>query len=282
MDRPNWYEDDGERHPRSRMSIPPLRTWSGNSLLMLTLVVMLFLQLLLSRAVGIPLGEWLQFNPAHLVNPLRWYEFVSYALIHSEKGLLHLGMNCLLLWFLGPQVEAILQGRRPYLYFCAAAAAAAALVYLLEAIITSGPALPMVGASGICYAVLVAFATHDPQREMMLIFPPIVVKAWALAAILMGASLLWHLGQGQGGTAHMAHLGGGIFGFLFIRHRARFRALVASAQARKEVSKEVGEADRRREVDRILEKISQSGIGSLTRAERRYLDAASRDIRGKR
>lgn len=282
MDRPNWYEDDDDSGPRSRLSVPPLRTWSGNSLLLLTLVVMLFLQLLMRSVAGVHLQDYLGLDPSGLANPLRWYQFVTYALLHDETSLLHLGFNCLLLWFLGPPVEAVLRTRGRYLAFCAVAAAVAGLAYVVEGFLSGRPPVPMIGASGICYAVLVAFATYDPQRQIMLLFPPIPIKAWALAAILMGASLLWHMMQGAGGVAHIAHLGGGVFGFLFIRHRGRLDRALELVQEKRIRAQVERERDRRREIDRILDKISRSGIGSLSRAERRFLESASKDYRHRR
>jgi len=281
MDRPNWYENEDPNGPRSSLNVPPLRSWSANGWLLLTLVLMLFLQLILRSATGFSISEVLALNPGHLLNPLRWYEFVTYALLHSERNLFHLGWNCLILWFLGRHVEAIVQGRKQYLYFCAAAAASGGLAYVLEIAVTAGTPSPMIGASGIVYAVVVAWGTYDPQREMMLIFPPVAAKAWAIAAIMMVVSLFMMLMQGQENVAHMAHLGGGVFGFLFIRYRSRFAGMMAEQQARRIEAGRQREADRRVEVDRILEKISQSGIGSLTKAERKVLESASKDIRGK-
>lgn len=281
MDRPNWYDNEDPNGPRSSLTIPPLRSWSGNGWLLLTLIVMFFLQLVLRSPDGFSLTEALQLNPEHLLNPLRWYEFVTYALLHSEYSLGHLGWNCLLLWFLGKHVEAMVRGRRQYLYFCAAAAVSASLAYVLQIAVTSATPYPMIGASGIVYAVVVAWGTYDPQKEIMLIFPPVAAKAWAIAAILMVASLFMMLMQGDDGVAHVAHLGGGVFGFVFVRYRPRFASMMAEQQAKKIEAGRQREADRRVEVDRILEKISESGIGSLTKAERRVLESASKDIRGK-
>lgn len=282
MDRPNWYDDERELGPRSRVHIPPLRAWTANSLLLLTLAVMLLAQLVYKSATGSSLIDVFALQVGHLANPLRWYEFVTYALMHSESDLLHLGFNALMLYFFGRDVEAVLGGRRPYLLFCAAAAATAGLAFVLESLVSPG-AVTVYGASGVCFAVLVAFAAHNPQRELMLIFPPVAVKAWALAAIVMAIALFQLLMARPGDpVSHIAHLGGGVFGYLFIRYRASFAGWVAGMRARQAQQDRLRAVERREEIDRILDKINEQGIGSLTRAERRFLDSASRDYRDRK
>ena len=273
MDRRTWYEDDGGGPDRaSTLNFQPIGSWSANSLLMLTLAVIFFVQLVFPG-----FSSWFDLRPVDLVNPLRWYELVTYSLLHDDRSILHLGFNCLMLFFFGPPVEALVGGRKPYVAFCAAGAASAALAYVMVAVLWSNPSIPMIGASGICYAVLVALATYDPQREVMLIVIP--VKLWALATILMVAALFLQLMSPGDGVAHPAHLGGGVFGFLFVRYRSRFRGAVAQVQSKRAQARWQQQVDRKAEIDRLLEKISESGITSLTRAERRFLDSASKEMR---
>lgn len=274
MDRPHWHSDTPEDRG-STLSVPPIRTWSANSLLLLTLVVVFFLQLVFDG-----FQELLELRPAALANPLQWYRLVTYSLLHSQGDLLHLGMNCLLLFYFGPSIEHLVGSRGRYLAFCAAGAAVAALTYAVETLLQSG-STPMIGASGICYAVLVAVATYDPQR-LILFFGLIPVKLWALAAILMLSELLLSLMPGSGVVAHVAHLGGGMFGYAYIRYRSRFAALMVLHQQRRDAAARQRSVDRRQEIDRLLDKITNEGIGSLSRSERKFLESASREFRNPR
>jgi membrane associated rhomboid family serine protease len=72
----------------------------------------------------------------------------------------------------------------------------------------------VVGASGAVYGILAAFAFLFPNTRLMLLFPPIPVKAKYLVAALIAFDLFSGI-SGQGtGIAHFAHIGGAIFGFL--------------------------------------------------------------------
>ena len=77
---------------------------------------------------------------------------------------------------------------------------------------------PLVGASGAVFGVLLAFGMLYPNRELMMVFPPMIIKAkWAV--IGYGAIELF-MGVTQPGSdiAHFAHLGGVLFGFLLIKY----------------------------------------------------------------
>lgn len=269
--RPNWYQDDSNRGFR----ITPLSQWRGVDLLMLVLAVFQLLGAFVPAVV-----EFLMLQPAHLSNPLRWYELVTYSLVHSRHDILHLLWNLLYLFFFGRQVEAMIGGRNAFLKFALAAALASSLTYLVIETVMSGAASPLLGASGIGFACLVAFATLMPNAEVLVLFIP--VRAWVLASVLMLISVYSTAMSSGSGVAHVAHFGGGAFGFLFIRYRHLFGAMFERAREHRHEARREREGDKRREMDRILEKISQHGLNSLTRAERRFLDAASKDLRNGR
>ncbi len=77
---------------------------------------------------------------------------------------------------------------------------------------------PMVGASGALYGALVAFGVLYPNAQLMLLFPPIPMKAKYFIPILIIIELFQHYQNNpQDNVAHLAHLGGALFGYLFIR-----------------------------------------------------------------
>jgi membrane associated rhomboid family serine protease len=82
---------------------------------------------------------------------------------------------------------------------------------------------PMVGASGAIYGILVAFAVLFPNTELMLLIPPIPIKAKYLVGILMIISLYSSFNDDGSSVAHLAHLGGGVIGFILVKLMNRNR-----------------------------------------------------------
>lgn len=78
--------------------------------------------------------------------------------------------------------------------------------------------IPMVGASGAIYGLLMAIALLFPNTQFMLLFPPIPIKAKYLALILGGIALYSGFSDNPGdNVAHFAHLGGMVFAFILIK-----------------------------------------------------------------
>ncbi|MGB4328074.1 MAG: rhomboid family intramembrane serine protease, partial [Tenuifilum sp.] len=77
--------------------------------------------------------------------------------------------------------------------------------------------IPTVGASGAVYGVLLAFGVLFPNTILMLLFPPIPIKAKWMVIIYGGLELYLGLTQPGSSIAHFAHLGGMIFGFFLIK-----------------------------------------------------------------
>ena len=83
----------------------------------------------------------------------------------------------------------------------------------------------ILGASGAVYGVLIAFATLFPNMKLMLLFPPIPIKAKFLAVGLIALGLFSGVTGFQEGIAHWGHLGGAIVGFIMIRFIWKLQSL---------------------------------------------------------
>jgi len=81
-----------------------------------------------------------------------------------------------------------------------------------------GEAYPTLGASGGIFGLLLAYGLMFPNQRVMLLFPPIPMKARTLVILYAAAELLLGLNNWQPGVAHFAHLGGMLFGWLLIRY----------------------------------------------------------------
>ncbi len=151
------------------------------------------------------------------VFPGRLYTLISYAFLHGGPG--HLLFNMLTLYFFGGDLQLFMGTRRFLtLYFGAALAGGAA-----GALMPHGALI--VGASGAIFGVLAAYAVYFPQTRVLVffIFP---VKIWVLVLIVMALSVYFIAMGGGGNVAHLAHLGGGLFGLLFVSRAWRPRRLL--------------------------------------------------------
>lgn len=194
-----------------------------------------YLLLLVMGAAGLQqlAGEilaaiWLM--PAQVVRGYVW-QLVTYAFVHG--GFLHFFFNMLALWMFGSQMEQTWGSRRFLKLYgwgvLGAALFSVALSY--TGALGMSPITPTVGASGGVYAVLIAFGMTFPESEIMMIFPPISIKAkyfvWLLIVLTLVSSL-----QGGGAVAYMAHMGGLITGFLYVKSLQRGRRRPAASAGR--------------------------------------------------
>jgi membrane associated rhomboid family serine protease len=77
---------------------------------------------------------------------------------------------------------------------------------------------PVVGASGAVFGILLAFGMLFPNTELMLLFPPIPIKAKWFVIGYGAIELYMGLTQSNSNVAHFAHLGGMLFGFILIKY----------------------------------------------------------------
>lgn len=169
-----------------------------------------------------PLGSAEQVMTSHGVQTIPGFQpwqLVTYGFLHG--GTLHLFVNMFALWMFGVPLEHRWGSRRFafYFMFCVVGAGLIQLVVASQA----GEAYPTVGASGGVFGILLGFGMLFPNQRVMLLFPPIPMKA-KYFVIAYGAFELWAGITGTlAGIAHFAHLGGMFFGFLLIQYwRRRF------------------------------------------------------------
>ena len=80
----------------------------------------------------------------------------------------------------------------------------------------------MLGASGAVFGLLMGFGLKFPNQRIMLLIPPIPMKAIYFVAIYAGIELFLGLSGFNTGVAHFAHLGGALFGLMLILFDKRF------------------------------------------------------------
>ena len=151
------------------------------------------------------------------------YQLVTHMFMHANTS--HLFFNMFGLFIFGPLVEQTL-GMKKFFQLYLFAGFGALLLHLgikyLEIYHLGGdPRMinaPMLGASGALMGVVAAFATLFPNMRIQLLFPPIPMKAKHMALLYIGLDLYLGVSGSSTGVAHFAHIGGALFGFLFIRY----------------------------------------------------------------
>jgi membrane associated rhomboid family serine protease len=217
--------------------------------------------------------------------PLYVYQVVTYMFLHG--GFFHLLFNMLALWMFGTEIEYTWGSRTFLRFYLIGGIAGAALTLIVYAVTGGAPALgasggPVVGASAAIYALLMAYWLMFPDRLLYLyFFFPVPVKFAIPIMMIIG----FFAGGANGGTAHMAHLGGAIFGLLYLKLDWRWMALGRKLKNLRYQRQEAKLNKRRQEaedimkkVDAILDKINEVGLENLTRAERRFLEEASSEL----
>jgi membrane associated rhomboid family serine protease len=144
------------------------------------------------------------------------WQLVSYGFLHG--GLTHLFFNMLALYMFGPDIERLFGTRFFALYYFGCVVSAALVHLTVNAWMGAAP-VPMVGASGAMFGLLLAFGWFFPQRRVMLIFPPIPMPARVFVAVYGVLELVLGVTGTASGVAHFAHLGGMLGGWLMLQYR---------------------------------------------------------------
>ena len=146
------------------------------------------------------------------------WQLLTYGFMHGNIG--HLVFNMLALLMFGAQLEHTWGPRRFLTFYlvCVVGAAVCQLIVGAWTLSQGGEAYPTVGASGGIFGLLLAYGMLFPQQRVMLLIPPIPMKARTLVIVYGVVELLMGITNTMPGVAHFAHLGGMLFGWLLIRY----------------------------------------------------------------
>lgn len=184
--------------------------------------VAVFFVILLLQAASAPTAGWLFAHfaliPYFVVRGYIW-QIVTYSFLHG--GVFHILFNMLTLWFVGSYLEGALGGRwlREIYFFSVVGAALSSIAIAYAGLFHLQPLSPFIGASGGIFGILIAFAMLFGDQEFFMFPLPVSIKAKYLVAIYILLALAGLFGQ-QAGTS-IAHLGGALFGFLYVKFAPR-------------------------------------------------------------
>lgn len=226
------------------------------------------------------------------------WQLITYQFLHGD--FMHIFFNMFMLWMFGIEIENMWGSKRFLTFYLLCGIGAGLLNMILSPLFGKTP-LPMIGASGAIYGVLIAFAMSFPNRYIFVYFL-VPVKAKYLIGLLL--LLQYFTISSTDNIARLAHLGGAFFGFILVLYyrrkslnvggffnsfKKKQRPAFRNPKKFSSASRHVEDADyydinsknddntvTQAEIDEILDKISRSGYKSLSEREKRLLFEASK------
>jgi membrane associated rhomboid family serine protease len=227
---------------------------------------------------GAYIRNWFALDPVRTLHHFEIWRLATYLFVHDlNPPFLHILINMLILWMFGtPLVDTM--GERKFWWFYISTGVFSGLCSLVFYTVTNNPTT-VIGASGALFGLMFAFARFFPTQQFLILFLFPVQARYAV--IIFGAvELLSILSNDR--IAHIAHLGGAVFAWMYFRFEDRGARTLTRWKNRKEVR--IQKAVRKSEeelgqvmvdIDPILKKISLTGMGSLTKEEKDKLERAS-------
>ncbi|MFB3431929.1 MAG: rhomboid family intramembrane serine protease [Phycisphaerales bacterium] len=235
------------------------------------------------------------FSTFTALRHLEFWRFVTFQFLHGD--ITHLLFNMIGLYFFGPAVEQYLRSRKRFLAFYLTCGIFGGFLYLIlnllgnlvgpkvPGLLPAAPTTPLIGASAGVFGILMASA-FIAGNQIMYVFMvlPMKIKTGAYLFVAISALNLFVLqGSNQGGDA--AHLGGAAAGFFFIRRHEMlhdFFDILGPSKKRGDRKKSSSRRKRKPSVDeatvnKILDKVRDEGMQSLTEKEQKLLRKASED-----
>jgi len=223
----SYYRNPPYRGAGGGMSIglPPMSP--VNRAIMIACAAVWGVQFLLAIALRVDLSPLFGLVPHDVVFGRMWpvphiWQLFTYLFLHSPRDPFHILFNMLMLWMLGGELERYWGSRRYLVYYLVCGVGAGVFVTILG-LARSAPgspfdpaSIPTIGASGAIYGLLLAYGLIFADRIMlfMMIFP---MRARTLTWILFGLAFLSNFSQARDGVSHVAHLGGMVVGYLYLK-----------------------------------------------------------------
>ncbi len=211
------------------------------------------------------------------------WSIISYGFLHAD--FLHILMNLLVLYYIGNLfLEYFTQKQLLTFYILGTLFGGVLYIFSQNYFpLFEGKSSLLVGASAGISAIFIGIATYIPNYQLKLRFIGFV-KLWHLAAIWIGLDIISLIGNNAGG--HFAHLGGALFGFLYVNKASNkdivfFDKIASLFKTKKKsplktvhkskVKKRTNTNLNQQQIDDILDKISKSGYDTLTKSEKEFL-----------
>ena len=182
----------------------------------------------LFSALSLRSVSWVEQTFALITPPwlpeFQFWQLLTYMFLHGS--LLHILINMFVLWQFGNILERVWGSRRFLKYYFFTGIGAGILTAIWPFIMDGGIGINL-GASGAIMGVLLAFAMLFPNQQLMLLFPPIPIKAKYMVIVIAALSIFAQLSGAMPGIGHITHLGGFAFGVLSFKGPLAIRRLLS-------------------------------------------------------
>ena len=227
--------------------------------------------------------EWFSLEDSFSSLLTKPWTIITYGFLHAD--FLHVHLNLITLYFIGNLFITYFT-QKQLLNFYLLGTFSGGLLYIISHNyfpLFDGKSSILVGASAGISAIFIGITTYIPNYQLKLRFIGFV-KLWNLAAIWIGLDILALSGTNAGG--HFAHLGGALFGFLYVNQvsdkKIKIWGKIASLFKSKKHLRTVYKSGKKsnlnkstsltqQQIDGILDKISKSGYDTLSKAEKDFL-----------
>ena len=265
------YTSPGFRRGFSR---PTFTIPSGVKLLVIINIVVFILTALSGQRSN--LFSSFGLVPSHVWSNFKVWQLFTYLFVHG--GFLHIFFNMFVLWMFGKDLE-MQWGKNEFLLFYFTCGIGAGLMTVLFSV---NSIIPIVGASGAIYGLLVAYGFTYPNRLVYLygLFPlKVKYMVLGLGVIAFFASMT----STNSTVSHITHIAGMVVGLIYLQSKINFKHLKLwlintkiHSLNRKITKRENLDHQLKEKVDKILEKLNTDGWDGLTEDEQKVLHKASK------
>ena len=229
--------------------------------------------------------EWFSLDNSFSSLLTKPWTIISYGFLHAD--FLHILLNLITLYFIGNLFIEYFTQKQLLTFYVLGTLFGGILFIISQSYfpLFEGQTTVLVGASAGISAIFIGLTTYIPNYELKVRFIGFV-KLWHLAAVWVGLDVLALTGGNAGG--HFAHLGGALFGFLYVNQVSNkdlkiWDKISSLFTSKKKPFKTVYKSPKRakkpvqnsslnqQQIDGILDKISKSGYDTLTKAEKEFL-----------
>lgn len=222
------------------MYVPPM-TPVVKRLLIAICIVWFVIQILADQFLKLGISRWFVLHPDQVIEKFWAWQTLTYIFFHALSPF-HILFNLMTLWFLGSELERQWGAKffTAYFFTCGIGAA---LVYCLGVAIYAAVTgvqtplmVPVLGASGALFGLMVAYGIIFSERVIYFIVFPLKAKYFVLLVAAMDFTSLMTTGFAGGEVAYLAHLGGALVGFLFLFLHARWKLMNTKSKLKKKAT----------------------------------------------
>ncbi len=222
------------------MQVPPF-TPVVKRLAITMCLVWFVIQILCDKVFKLNLSTWFLLHPDQVIEKFWVWQLMTYMFFHALSPM-HLVFNLLTLWFFGSELEKQWGAKFFTLYFftcgigaaflyCASVAAYAAITGVQTPLM-----IPVLGASGALFGLLVAYGIIFAERMMIFLIFPMKAKYFVMVAAGLDFVSLLSTGFAGSEVAYLAHLGGALVGFLFLMGHTRWKLKNTKSKLKKKAT----------------------------------------------